>query len=69
MGKGSQARPFSVSRSEFNSNYDQIFRKNSNENSNTIPGQDQWRHSNDPGLGPTTSTVGGKPSATTANDS
>lgn len=47
MGKGSNPRPFSVDKDTYRNNFDRIFGKK-NENSNTIPGQDQSPTGNDP---------------------
>jgi hypothetical protein len=56
MGKGSGARPFSVSKEQFGNNFDAIFRKNRNENRQTLTGSDRPTTTVDSGPRESTST-------------
>lgn len=69
MGKGSGARPFSVSKEEFGNNFDNIFRKNRNETGNTTTRQDQGDRTNDPGSSTSASTDSNQSRGVIENDS
>lgn len=69
MGKGSGARPFSVSKEEYDNRFDNIFRKNRNETGNTTTRQDQGDRANDPGSSTPASTDSNQSRGVIENDS
>jgi len=70
MGKGSGARPFSVSKDEFDNRFENIFgKKNRNETGNTTTRQDQSNGANDPGSSIPTSTDSNQSCGTVEDDS
>lgn len=67
MGKGSGARPFSVSREEYDNRFDNIFRKNRNENSQQSQSgtQDSASGTDNQGSEPTAPATGRESSQST----
>ena len=68
MGKGSNPRPYSVSKQQFNNNFDAIFRNKHNEIGNTLTRSDTGMQTNDSGSGKPTSTDSTESRRATEND-
>ena len=68
MGKGSNSRPFSVSQKQFGTNFDAIFRKNSNENDETPAGAVEHTGTDDSGSSRSASTDSREPRGTAQDD-
>lgn len=70
MGKGSGARPFSVSKDEFDNRFENIFgKKNRNETGNTTTRQDPSDRADDSGSGTSTSNDSNQSCGTVEDDS